>query len=480
MSIRLGHAVSSLAMFLYLLLSSTLVGATCTANSSTTADLQSALQQGGQNYILSLCQSQIYNITDILNYTAAGQEISTEGYPTDDTRATLVVSGFNISTAVQGQNTGLDNCKLRNVQIDGNRAGAPIYQGGGGLIEMGGATSGQLVEFVHPYDPRGWSCLHIAEGPFLCSNVTIQNNDVGPCGSESFQEWSDGISLSCQSSLVQNNVITDATDGGIVIFESPYSTVTNNTIRVETRTTLGGINMVDVVPWETYGNYTGVHVHNNHIHGGFATSYGNSSLGPNNASAVIKIGIAIGPRTWFDDQFGSNVSFGAVVEDNTLTGAFSFGMAVSSAKDFVITNNSFVGNTSFVGSYGVNCTQGAETPNPPVALLVDPNTTSNLTIQPGEGGFAFISGNGIGMTCFVHPNTTESVWPYGDGGVNSAAVESSSGGSGSGSGTSGGSGSTPSGKSGAPQHIASPFTSFLPYGIATIFVLLPLLDALSG
>jgi hypothetical protein len=27
-----------------------------------------------------------------------------------------------------------------------------------------------------------------AEGPFTCSNVTIQNNDIGPCGSEVFQE----------------------------------------------------------------------------------------------------------------------------------------------------------------------------------------------------------------------------------------------------------------------------------------------------
>jgi len=27
-----------------------------------------------------------------------------------------------------------------------------------------------------------------AEGPFTCSNVTIQNNDIGPCGSDVFQE----------------------------------------------------------------------------------------------------------------------------------------------------------------------------------------------------------------------------------------------------------------------------------------------------
>jgi parallel beta-helix repeat protein len=42
--------------------------------------------------------------------------------------------------------------------------------------------------------------------------------------------------------LVQNNVIVDATDGGIVIFGAPFSTIRNNTIGVKTRTTLGGIN----------------------------------------------------------------------------------------------------------------------------------------------------------------------------------------------------------------------------------------------
>jgi parallel beta-helix repeat protein len=55
-------------------------------------------------------------------------------------------------------------------------------------------------------------------------------------------QWADGISLSCQSSLVQNNVIVDATDGGIVIFGAPFSVIRNNTIGVKTRTTLGGIN----------------------------------------------------------------------------------------------------------------------------------------------------------------------------------------------------------------------------------------------
>jgi hypothetical protein len=65
----------------------------------------------------------------------------------------------------------------------------------------------------------------------LCNNVVVQNNDVGPCGSDEFQMWADGISVSCKSAVVRNNVVTDATDGGIVVF-SPYTTVEKNTIQV--------------------------------------------------------------------------------------------------------------------------------------------------------------------------------------------------------------------------------------------------------
>lgn len=95
---------------------------------------------------------------------------------------------------------------------------------------MGGENSDQLVEFVRSYDPRGWSCLHIAEGSLNCNNVTVQNNDIGPCGSDNFQEWADGISMSCRNSVVRNNMIEGATDGGIVVFGSPGTQIHDNTI----------------------------------------------------------------------------------------------------------------------------------------------------------------------------------------------------------------------------------------------------------
>jgi parallel beta-helix repeat protein len=97
---------------------------------------------------------------------------------------------------------------------------------------MGGDNSNQLIEYVHSFDPRSWTCLHIAEGPHTCNGVVIQNNDLGPCGIDTFQEWADGISLACRNSIVRGNMILGATDGGIVVFGSPGSLIENNTIWV--------------------------------------------------------------------------------------------------------------------------------------------------------------------------------------------------------------------------------------------------------
>lgn len=76
---------------------------------------------------------------------------------------------------------------------------------------MGGSNSDQLIEYVHSYDPRSWSCLHIAEGTFTCNNATVRHNDIGPCGTDLFQQWADGISVSCMNSHVWNNTISNPT-----------------------------------------------------------------------------------------------------------------------------------------------------------------------------------------------------------------------------------------------------------------------------
>ncbi|WWC62702.1 uncharacterized protein I303_105299 [Kwoniella dejecticola CBS 10117] len=391
--------------------------AACTPSSVDTAGLQKLITDGGAGYTLQLCASQVYELSEQLNYTAANQEISTEGYPTDDTRATLKMVGFNKTTSVMAQDTGLNGAKLKNIQINGNRLdNEDIYTAGGGNIEFGGQNQNQVIEYVKSYDPRGWSCLHLAEGTFNCLNITVQNNDIGPCGRDYFQNWADGISLSCADSLVQNNNIVDATDGGIVVFGAPSSVIRNNTINVKTRTMLGGINMVDVLPWLPEGNFSNTLVESNNIYGGFATQLGNDTFGSNNASAIIKIGIAVGPNVWFSDgRYGTNKSTGAIIKDNLFSGAFAFGMGISSADNFTISNNSFVGNTSFIGTYGPNCTTEAKTPHQPVPLLLEPDSVQDLNLTlPPDSEFQFVNGTALGLTCFMPP-TSGDFWPYGEG-----------------------------------------------------------------
>lgn len=392
--------------------------AACVSNSTDTAGLQSLLENGGANFTLSLCPSQTYELTQSLNFTKPNQEISTEGYPTDATRAILFVNGSTDkvtghTTAIRGDCAECSAVRILNIQINGNRGNDKIYAGGGN-IEIGGANQDQIVSFVKSWDPRGWSCLHVAEGPFQCSNVTISHNDIGPCGSDYFQYWADGVSLSCANSLVEENDITDATDGGIVIFGSPGSTIRNNRISVTDRVMLGGINIVDYSPWN--GNFSNLLVEGNQIYGGFADTYGNDTVGVKNTTAMIKIGTAVGPLVWWgDERYGTNASAGpATVANNVYSGAMVFAIAMAGVINFDFDNNTLWGNTTFAGAYAVNCTTGAETPHPPTPFLMDTAfNTTNVTISNLS---EFENGTAGGLTCFsVMEMPPLDEYPYGPG-----------------------------------------------------------------
>ncbi|KAI0751072.1 hypothetical protein C8Q80DRAFT_1155380 [Daedaleopsis nitida] len=373
--------------------------------------LNTLLNSSGPGYTLPLCPGVQYLIQAPLLFSAPEQEISTVGYPVGDDRATLVVAGpvangQGHTTAVDGTCQNCSGVKLRHVQINGTRGGASPTAGGAN-IEMGGSNSGQLVEFVRSYDPRSWSCLHISEGALSCTNVTVQNNDIGPCGSDTFQEWADGISVSCQNSLIRNNMVNNPTDGGIVLFGAPGTVVEGNTIWVESMTLLGGINMVDYDPWN--GNYTGTVVQNNVIYGGFASdpAVAGDTKGENDEDAIIKIGIAIGPRTWFGDRYLNNVSTSGTVLNNQLSGAFGYGVAISSAQNFTVQDNTLIGNTSFIGSRGPNCSTADTTPTP-AAFVQDQNTVQSSSIQ---NSFQVIP-DGDSLTCIVPPEGGD-FWPFG-------------------------------------------------------------------
>lgn len=120
-----------------------------------------------------------------------------------------------------------------------------------------------------------------------------------------------------------------------------------------------------------------------------------------------RIGIAIGPETWFVDQFGANVSSSGTVLDNKLSGAFGYAIAITSAQNFTVQGNTLVGNTSFIGSRGPNCSASDPTPSSAAFIVGSVNvTTSNLQAQ-----FQSVQ-DAKGLTCVIPPAGGD-YWPYG-------------------------------------------------------------------
>lgn len=96
--------------------------------STVSARLNQLLSNGGQGYVLSLCPGQQYLLTQPLAFAAPNQEISTQGYPLGDARATLVVDGPIVNgtgqtTAVDGTCANCNGVKLRNIQVGSYRMG---------------------------------------------------------------------------------------------------------------------------------------------------------------------------------------------------------------------------------------------------------------------------------------------------------------------------------------------------------------------
>jgi len=120
-----------------------------------------------------------------------------------------------------------------------------------------------------------------------------------------------------------------------------------------------------------------------------------------------RIGIAVGPQTWFGDHFGANVSSSGSVLNNRLTGAFGYGIAITSAQNFTVQGNALFGNTSFIGSRGPNCSASDPTPTS-AAFIVE---WANVTTTTLQSDFQSVQ-DAKGLTCVQPPNGGD-YWPYG-------------------------------------------------------------------
>jgi hypothetical protein len=285
-----------------------------------------------------LCPGATFRLTRQIVLSGEGQELYTENSPTNDSRAHIVVSEANLSTAIFSRAA---NVYVHHVIVDGARARYGRDPKGSALIELGGDVTGIRVDHIRAFDPRGWSILHVFQGNNSCSGARITFNDLGPSGHPN-GEWADGISFACRNGIIQHNTITDASDGAIVLFGSPGTLVEHNTILTQGTTLLGGINLVDFGAFG--GDFSGTIVRNNLLEarGGF-----------------IKIGIAAGPAVWGSKS--GHLNRGAAITDNTFIGDnFGFGIAVDGVVDFTVEGNKATGH--FGGVRTNRCWAGTSAP----------------------------------------------------------------------------------------------------------------------
>ena len=305
-------------------------------------DINAKLSQTGD--VAVLCSGAVFELTAPVVFSADSQQVYTEGFPTDDRRAVLRVASASEPSAVLMRDRS--DAVLSNVIVDGNRPNLGP-RSGQALIYAGGGASGQVIREVKAFDTRSWSTIQIIEGGSIpCTGALVENNEIGPAGQS--DDWADGISFACTNSVVRNNTITDATDGAIVIFGAPGSLIEDNVIRAESRTLLGGINMVDYTVYE--GDYTGTVVSGNVIDA---------------AGAVIRIGMGMGSRVWGCLDPNQVTLFGAVVTGNILRGEhMQYGFAVDGVRDWTVMDNEDLATHS--GTPTVDC--GGIVASPPAGF----------------------------------------------------------------------------------------------------------------
>jgi hypothetical protein len=287
--------------------------------SGTEASINAALH--GPGAMAELCSGAVFDLHAPVTFTAANQTLRTQGLPSGDDRAKLIVDTPTLTTAIKG--VGISGIVVENVRVDGSRTRfGPLA--GDALLELGGVATGQTVRDVDAGDTRSWSTLHLFEGTATggvpgCQRAVVTGNAFGPAG-EPDGTWADGISLACGNSTVTSNVIHDATDAAIAIFGAPGSTIAHNTIEAVNRPLLGGIAMDDFAPFD--GNFEGTTVISNDI----------STLGP-----LIKVGIGMGQQVWTCKP-GTN--HGATVTGNTVRGDHvGYSFPVAGVKNWIVTGN---------------------------------------------------------------------------------------------------------------------------------------------
>ncbi len=300
------------------------------------AQLQALLDSSAAGATVYLAQKSIIQITQPLTIPA-GVTLATEGLPSPRQHALmarLVRAAPFASPMVQINLDSNPNPagSLRNIWVDGERTASSTFVSGAINVEIYGGT-GATVDSSFMSNSLGWSTVH-SYGSLdgrPCASNTITNNVITAYPSvHANSEWTDGISVGCENTLVQGNQIIDPTDVGIVVFLAypavQKTLVTGNVVISAGNSAFGAMGF-DPLQNRAAGtpDFTGSSIENNSLWSG-----------PN---SHFIIGLAVGSRPWYGS---GSIGIGASAVGNTTAGIqtqFGAGIVVSGMSGATVQQN---------------------------------------------------------------------------------------------------------------------------------------------
>jgi hypothetical protein len=290
------------------------IGTDC-IGSGVGADLQTAIDQ--RKTVLLCPGAQITLAKPLL--LRQGLTLVTADQPTEPAQMATLILGPDFPPQGRAAIAGSGgDIHLAAVRFDGNRRtiGPRDDQT---LLELGPGTDYSVEGCVFT-DSASWTHLHLVE---TCDSATITGNTIESAARphDDSGHKSDGLSISCAHSLVENNHINDISSVGIVYFGGAGTIIRNNTITETSTSASSGINVGDAV----VADHTGVIVEGNHL----------IAKGPR----YFQNGIAAGLHVLGKTASVSGVTF----RGNTLQGMAVYGLAVDGCLDCTVQDNDVSG-----------------------------------------------------------------------------------------------------------------------------------------
>lgn len=302
----------------------------------TGAQLQALLDAAQVGETVLLAQKAVVRLNAPL-VIPAGVTLATTGYPEPTHYALMgrLVRNAPFETAAV---TLEDGAWLDHVWVDGQRGVVGFVDDGVNVRLLGG--SGTMIRNSLITNAAGWSSVQVfgtSEG-FPCGGLTVQvtGNLITAYssghvrGKLKHNPWTDGLSISCESTYAVFNQIVDATDVGIVLFRS-YPAVQKSVLRFNRILSAGN---------SAYGAITIDGLQGKGTKPDFRFALIDSNTFWTSPDTHFDLGIAVGTRAWFGPP--TDLASGVSVTGNTTGGIptrVDTGIAVSGMLEAQVTGN---------------------------------------------------------------------------------------------------------------------------------------------